>query len=230
MFEYLEIKEFSPLYLRAYTWQAIRINNDLSEKVKNYITTLKPELFLSSSELDLNDFSNDELTQTLEESCLLSILPDSMFYFTNNEKSIDRHIETEEYKKVPELFTGIVETDSELGLLVMESFCQQIRSLYTKEGKSLSGFCGSIILGGNGKVLLWNPDNLFWDVMQYDGNELNQVNGFGPWDSPDDFFDKFFNYNAVEDLKSKSKINFDMYSELSSMNPSISEREKSICK
>ncbi len=173
-------KEPNLLELRAYLYKILVDNFGLSENMRELI---KNEFPRADDKWDLNAISEPDIRKILQDERLL---PEEIFFF---KKDYDPELITEDdYISIPDIFTRICQVSFDRGgLIVLERHNSQIYELYDAKGKYLMGPCHDLELGMDGKVMLRTSESIFWELLQYNGESLEDNGIYGPFDSPSDF-------------------------------------------
>ena len=174
-------KEPDYFELLAYLYQLISSDfvfaEPLTKKYSEILNTKPIEEIVF--DLELKQEIEDNLWQ---EGCY----PQEVYIF-NQRKSIPKC----DFKTYPTIYTGIFDiTFDKGGLIIMESFCDQIYSLHDISGDILLWECSDIIFGMGGLIAYRYCDDLsgFWSFKRFENGRLNS---YGP--SSDSFVP--FNYN-----------------------------------
>ena len=175
-------KEPNYFELLAYLYQLIMSDfvfaEPLIQKYSEILRTRPVEEILLDSEL------KKEIEDSLwQEACY----PQHIYIF-NQRKPINRT----DFKCFPYIYTEIVDITFDKGLLVLESFCQQINSLHDISGDAFLFECSDIIMGMDGLIAYRYCEDLsgFWTFERFENGRLNS---YGP--SSDNNYVAFENIN-----------------------------------
>lgn len=176
-------KEPNSLEIRAFLYQILTDSFGLSKNLREDFKKELPFLDDNVSNWDLNTISETDIKRIYGEE----YLPNEIFYF--KESNYDS-ISQIDYKAFPQIFTRVCEVSFDKGgLIVMELYSSQIYLLFDANGKCLYDPCNDLSLGANGKAMLRTTESCFWELMQYNGEYLERIDFFGPFDEPRDFPD-----------------------------------------
>jgi hypothetical protein len=177
-------KEPNSLEIRAYLYQILTDGFGLSKNLREDFKKELPFLDDNVSNWDLNTISETDLKRIYGEE----YLPKEIFYF-KKEYNHDSILQID-YKAFPQIFTRVCDVSFDKGgLLVVELYSSQIYLLFDTNGKCLYDHCNDLRLGANGKAMLRTTESCFWELMQYNGEYLERIDFFGPFDEPRDFPD-----------------------------------------
>ena len=177
-------KEPNSLEIRAYLYQILTDSFGLSKSLKEHFMKELPFLDDNVSNWDLNTISETDLKMIYGEE----YLPNEIFYFKKeyNHDSISQI----DYKAFPQIFTDVCDVSFDKGgLIVMELYSSQIYLLFDANGNCLFDHCNDLRLGANGKSMLRTTESCYWELMQYNGEYLERIDFFDPFDEPRDFPD-----------------------------------------
>jgi hypothetical protein len=176
-------KEPNSLEIRAYLYQILMDSFGLSKNLREDFKKELPFLDDNVSNWDLNTISETDIKRIYGEE----YLPKEIFYFKEyNHDSISQI----DYKALPQIFTRVCDVSFDMGgLIVMELYSSQIYLLFDANGKCLYDRCNDLRLGANGKAMLRTTESCFWELLQYNGEYLERIDFFGPFDAPRDFPD-----------------------------------------
>jgi hypothetical protein len=177
-------KEPNTLEIRAYLYQILTDSFGLSKDLREDFKKEFPFLDDNVSNWDLNTISETDIKRIYGEE----YLPKEIFYFKKeyNHESILQI----GYKAFPQIFTRVCDVSFDKGgLIVVELYSSQIYLLFDTNGKCLYDHCNDLRLGANGKAMLRTTESCFWELMQYNGEYLERIDFFGPFDEPRDFPD-----------------------------------------
>lgn len=190
MIDNIIVRTPDELLLRAYTWQIINQNFGLSENVRNCLADLNSGFRDCKNQMNLDMVIDDEIRLALEESSFISLVPEYIYFFKKGESTYDGSSIEFDYRKIPELFTNVRDvyyTNNTVEFIVMESFNNQIYSLFDKKGNDILGYCHDIDLGANNVILARSSDSFWWSHYKYNRNGLDLIDIHGNWDIPEDF-------------------------------------------
>ena len=177
-------KEPNSLEIRAYLYQILTDSFGLSKSLREHFKKELPFLDDNVSNWDLNTISETDLKMIYGEE----YLPNEIFYF--KKESNHDSISQIDYKAFPQIFTDVYDVSFDKGgLIVMELYSSQIYLLFDANGKCLFDHCNDLRLGANGKAMLRTTESCYWELMQYNGEYLERIDFFDPFDEPRDFPD-----------------------------------------
>ena len=190
----LSKKEPDYFELLAYLYQLI--NSDfvfaepLIKKYSELLNTKPVEEILFDTQL------KQEIEDNLwQEGCY----PQEIYIF-NQRKSITKC----DFKSYPTIYTGIFDiTFDNGGLIIMESFCDQIYSLHDISGDILLWECSDVIFGMGGLIAYRYCDDLsgFWTFERYKNGRLNS---YGP--SSENYIAYDYNLTGFPFIHSRDRI------------------------
>lgn len=141
-----------------------------------------------------------ELKQEIEDNLWKEGCYPQDIYIFNQRKTIPKV----DFKSYPTIYTGILDiTFDKGGLLVMESFCDQINSLHDIAGDILLWECSDIIFGMDGLIAYRYCNDLsgFWTFERYENGRLNP---YGP--SSENYIAYDYNLNGYPFIHSRDRI------------------------
>jgi hypothetical protein len=118
---------------------------------------------------------DSELKKEIEDSLWQQGCYPQHIYIFNQRKPINKT----DFKCFPTIFTEIVDITFDKGMLVLESFCQQINSLHDISGDAFLWECSDIIMGMDGLIAYRYCEDIsgFWTFERFENGRLNT---YGP--------------------------------------------------
>ena len=183
-------KQPNSLELKAYLYQ---IKND-SFGLSDNITNAFIEKTGNSNNDGIDSLSNEEIQEILGDCC-----PTDIIYFRSHLDNIGA--KNLHYSSFPELFTDIKQVSFDCdGIISMESYRNQIFSLYNAKGQRISPYCHDLDIGTDGLILLRSSSGPFWEMLKVEGDQLIETNHPRPYDAMYDFPDLMYRDAIAECL------------------------------
>ena len=183
-------KQPNSLELKAYLYQ---IKND-SFGLSHNITNAFKEKTGNSNNDGIDSLSDEEIQKILGDCC-----PTDIIYFRSHLDNIGA--KNLNYSSFPELFTDIKQVSFDCdGIISMESYRNQIFSLYNAKGQRISPYCHDLDIGTDGLILLRSSSGPFWEMLKVEGDQLIETNHPRPYDAMYDFPDLMYRDAIAECL------------------------------
>jgi hypothetical protein len=176
------------IQLKAYLYQIINASFGLSDEIQNAF-------------LEKTGDSNYDRIETLSDTEIQEMLgdywPSTIIYFCAHLDSIEK--DKLHYTNYPELFTDIKQVSFDCGgIISMQSYNNQIYTLYNGQGQRLSDHCHDLDIGMNGLILLRSSSRPSWELCQVEGDHLVDIEHPYPENASYDFPDLMYR-DAIEE-------------------------------